>query len=79
MRSVLLLQTYWELSHIYILWLLGNECYIIKSVSLSVTICMHIKFRGLIFCSFDWQEDSWGINFCGHGGMLRRYNRCRIC
>ena len=25
---------------------------------------MHTKFRGLIFCVFDWQENSWGINFC---------------
>ena len=30
----------------------------------------HIKFRGLIFCAFDWQENSWGINFRGHGGMV---------
>ena len=29
---------------------------------------MHIKFRGLIFRAFDWQENSWGINFHGHGG-----------
>ena len=31
---------------------------------------MHIKFRGLIFCVFDWQENSWGINFCGHGSVV---------
>ena len=31
---------------------------------------MHIKFRGLIFHVFDWQENLWGINFHGHGGMV---------
>ena len=31
---------------------------------------MHIKFCGLIFCVFDWQENLCGINFCGHGGMV---------
>ena len=35
-----------------------------------------IKFRGLIFCVFDWQENLWGINFRGHGG---EYNCCQIC
>ena len=30
---------------------------------------MCIKFRGLIFCIFDWQENSWGINLCGHGDV----------
>ena len=30
----------------------------------------HIKFRGLNFCVFDWQENSWGINFRGHGGVV---------
>ena len=30
----------------------------------------HIKFRGLIFRIFDWQENLWGINFCGHGSMV---------
>ena len=34
-----------------------------------VIYCTHIKFRGLIFV-FDWQENSWGINFHGHGGMV---------
>ena len=29
-----------------------------------------IKFCGLIFCDFDWKENSWGINFCGHGGVV---------
>ena len=32
--------------------------------------CAHIKFCGLIFRVFDWKENSWGINFCGHGGMV---------
>ena len=31
---------------------------------------MHIKFCGLIFRVFDWQENSWGINFRGHGGVV---------
>ena len=22
------------------------------------------------FCVFEWQENSWGINFCGHGGLV---------
>ena len=30
---------------------------------------MRIKFYGLIFRVFDWQENLWGINFCRHGGM----------
>ena len=30
----------------------------------------YIKFRGLIFHAFDWQENSWGINFCSHGGVV---------
>ena len=30
---------------------------------------MSIKFCGLIFHVFDWQEKSWGINLCGHGGV----------
>ena len=29
-----------------------------------------IKFCGLIFRVFDWQENSWDINFCGHGGVV---------
>ena len=29
-----------------------------------------IKLRGLNFRVFDWQENSWGINFCGHGSMV---------
>ena len=29
-----------------------------------------IKFYGLIFHVFDWQENSWVIHFCGHGGMV---------
>ena len=32
--------------------------------------CMCIKFCGLIFRVFDWQENLWGINFCDHGGMV---------
>ena len=28
------------------------------------------KFHGLIFCVFDWQENSWGINFRSNGGMV---------
>ena len=31
---------------------------------------MLIKFCGLISCVFDWEENSWGINFCGHGSMV---------
>ena len=31
---------------------------------------MCFKFCGLIFCAFDWQENLWGINFCGHGGEV---------
>ena len=31
---------------------------------------MCIKFRGLIFCVFAWQENSWSINFCGHGSVV---------
>ena len=31
---------------------------------------MRTEFRRLIFCVFDWQEYSWGINFCGHGSMV---------
>ena len=31
---------------------------------------MCIKFYGLIFHDFDWQENSWGINFNGHGGVV---------
>ena len=31
---------------------------------------MHIKFRGLNFHVFDWQENLWGINFCGHSGVV---------
>ena len=31
---------------------------------------MCIKFCGLIFHVFDWHENSWGINFCGHGSMV---------
>ena len=30
----------------------------------------HIKFCGVIFCVFHWQENSWDINFHGHGGMV---------
>ena len=32
---------------------------------------MRIKFHGLNFYVFDWQENLWGINFCGHGGVVR--------
>ena len=31
---------------------------------------MHIKFHWLNFHVFDWQENLWGINFRGHGGMV---------
>ena len=31
--------------------------------------CTHIKIHGIIFV-FDWQENSWGINFRGHGGKV---------
>ena len=31
---------------------------------------MRIKFCELIFRVFDWQENSWDINFCGHGGLV---------
>ena len=31
---------------------------------------MRIKFHGLNFCVFDWQENSWGINFCGHCNIV---------
>ena len=31
---------------------------------------MHIKFCGLIFHVFDWQENSWYINFRGHGSVV---------
>ena len=31
---------------------------------------MHIKFFGLIFRAFDWQENLWDINFRGHGGVV---------
>ena len=31
---------------------------------------MHIKICGLKFRVFGWQENSWDINFCGHGGMV---------
>ena len=31
-----------------------------------------IKFCGLIFHVFDWQENLWGINFHGHGDMVGR-------
>ena len=32
--------------------------------------CRCIKFRWLIFCAFNWQENSWGINFCGHDSIV---------
>ena len=31
---------------------------------------MRNKFCGLIFRVFDWQENSWGINFHGNGGVV---------
>ena len=31
---------------------------------------MCIKFCGLIFHVFGWQKNSWGTNFCGHGGVV---------
>ena len=31
---------------------------------------MHIKFRGLIFHIFHWQENLLGINFRGHGQVV---------
>ena len=30
----------------------------------------HIKFCGLNFHVFDWQENLWGINFRGHGSVV---------
>ena len=32
--------------------------------------CTSIKFRELNFRVFDWQENLWDINFCGHGGVV---------
>ena len=29
-----------------------------------------IKFCGLNFCVFGWQENSWDINFHGHGSVV---------
>ena len=29
-----------------------------------------LNFCGLIFRVFDWQENSWGINFRGHGSLI---------
>ena len=37
------------------------------------------KFCGLNFRVFDWQENLWGINFHGLGGVVRRYTYCWIC
>ena len=31
---------------------------------------MRIKFCGLIFCTFDQQENLCGINICGHVGVV---------
>ena len=31
---------------------------------------MCINFCGLIFRAFNWQENLWGINFCGHVGVV---------
>ena len=31
---------------------------------------MHIKFHGLIFRVFDWQENLWSIKFHGHGDLV---------
>ena len=36
----------------------------------TITYHKRIKFRGSIFHVFDWQENSWGINFCGCGDMV---------
>ena len=33
------------------------------------TVCV-IKFCRLIFRVFDWQENLWGINFHGNGGVV---------
>ena len=30
----------------------------------------HNKFCGLIFRVFDWQENPWGNNFHGNGGVV---------
>ena len=39
-----------------------------------------VKFRELIFHVFDWQENSWGINFRGHGSVVStiivRFAKC---
>ena len=37
---------------------------------LSHTYCTRIKFHGLIFHVFEWQENSWGIKFCGRGCVV---------
>ena len=29
-----------------------------------------LNFVGKIFCVFSWQENLWGINFHGHGGVI---------
>ena len=31
---------------------------------------IRIKFCGLIFCVFDWQENLWGINFRGYSSVV---------
>ena len=31
---------------------------------------MCIKFCGLHFRVFEWQENLWDINFCDHGSMV---------
>ena len=41
---------------------------------MSADATVHIlNFVGKIFV-FGWQENLWGINFCGHGGLVGIYN-----
>ena len=41
-----------------------------KIAGLATTIYTRNKFSGLMFCVFDWQENSWDINFHGYGGVV---------
>ena len=43
------------------------------------TYCTRINYRVLIFHVFDWQENSWGINFRGQPRGHGRFNRRQIC
>ena len=51
-----------------------NNCSLNKSPNIWLIIKsayrIHIKFCGLKFRVFGWQEISWGINFCGHGNVV---------